>query len=240
VVKKKVQNEFNTCSPINSSLDIATFLEYMADTISGFVQYNNDNNKYYPFNVEKMCNILQSGPLDEAFPDFYAQWNKFSGESCSESSYQSYMADLMNVDPKNPAASGRSWYYQTCNEFGYYQTGESVLSPFSPAITLDYFLQMCQIAFGISKDMVEQNVYNTNQYYGGRNLNSSRIMFTNGVVDPWHKLGITTTIGPELPAILMEGTAHCADLYPSRLNDLPVLSQTRSTFISYLQVWLNE
>jgi len=212
----------------------------MSDTICGFVQYNNDNNGYFPYGMDKMCELLTTGPIDQAFPLFYHDWNSFSGNTCSDSSYDAALANLKNVDPKSPGAAGRSWYYQTCTEFGYYQTGESSNSPFSPKISLDYFLGMCEAAFGLSKDDVQFNVNWTNELYGARNISSSRIMFTNGLVDPWHALGITKIPSSELPTQLMPGTAHCADLYPSRAEDLPILTATRLLWIEYLTRWLDQ
>jgi len=235
--RTKIQQDFKTCSSIKTELDITTFLEYMSDTISGFVQYNNDNNKYFPFNMGTMCEMLTSRPINESFPSFFSAWNNFAG-SCSESSYDSGLADLENIDPKSPVAAGRAWYWQTCTEFGYYQTGESSKSLFSPKITLDYFLGMCEAAFGITKVEVQANVEWTNEYYGARNISATRIMFTNGMVDPWHALGITKST--DLPTVLMAGTAHCADLYPSRKEDLPILTQTRETFVKILKIWLDQ
>jgi len=236
----KVLQDFSTCTPIKSDLDVTTFLEYMSDTISGFVQYNNDNNQYFPFNMEIMCDMLTSAPIDESFPTFFSVWNNFAGSTCSDSSYTSDLAVLENIDPKSPGASGRAWYWQTCNEFGYYQTAENPKCIFSSKITLDYFLGMCEAAFGTSQEAVQENVYRTNLDYGGQTIFATRIMFTNGIIDPWHVLGITNSTSIDLPAVLMDGTAHCADLYPSRAQDLPILTQTRQRFIQTLKNWLTK
>lgn len=48
------QSLFNTCQPIVSEYDWETFVQTIADTYAGFVQYNNDNNGYFPFNVEEV------------------------------------------------------------------------------------------------------------------------------------------------------------------------------------------
>ena len=36
--------------------------------------------------------------------------------------------------------AGRSWTYQTCIEFGFYQTGSAANQPFSKTVTLDWFV----------------------------------------------------------------------------------------------------
>jgi len=237
--KAKIEKDFNTCTPLSSDLDVVTFLEYFADTISEIVQYNNDNNGRKTWNIPALCSLLLSGPLDQTFPTFYNEFNQASGAGCSDSSYQSDVQALMNTDPTSPGAAGRAWYYQTCTEFGYYQTGEKG-GIFSPNITLDYFVGQCQEVFGIDMSQVQANVDWTNEFYGARNIAATRIMFTNGDIDPWHALGITTQPSADLPTVLIHGTAHCADLYPSRSEDLPSLQVAREMWKSYLSEWLTQ
>ncbi len=67
---------------------------------------------------------------------------------------------------------------------------------------------------------------------------ATRIFFTNGEIDPWHVLGITKNETTSLPAYLMPPTAHCADLYPPRSIDAPILTSVRAEFLKTLDAWL--
>lgn len=40
-----------------------------------------------------------------------------------------------------------AWFYQTCTEFGYYQTGNFDGSIFYPEINLDFFVGICKEVF---------------------------------------------------------------------------------------------
>ncbi len=50
-----------------------------------------------------------------------------------------------NVSLDNGNAAGRSWTYQTCTEFGYFQTGSASDQPFSDAISLQWYIDQVSI-----------------------------------------------------------------------------------------------
>jgi len=101
-------------------------------------------------------------------------------------SYTDYVTQLRNTDPTNSNAASRSWTWQTCIEFGYFQTSTGSGQPFPNSITLDWFVQLCDDIFGVP---LSPNVQWTNTYYGGRDTEgASNIVFPNGSVDPWHKV----------------------------------------------------
>eukprot|EP01105_Mastigella_eilhardi_P025112 TRINITY_DN671_c0_g2_i11.p2 TRINITY_DN671_c0_g2~~TRINITY_DN671_c0_g2_i11.p2 ORF type:complete len:487 (-),score=123.01 TRINITY_DN671_c0_g2_i11:3164-4579(-) len=238
--RTKLEQEFNTCTALKTDNDQIVFLEYITDSIADVVQYNRDNSAHALMTIDQMCAILTGGNISDTYPSFIDQYNSLYGESCSDSSYDSEVATLKDTDPTAATAAGRSWMWQTCTEFGYYQTGESKSQPFSHRITLDFFLQECQAVFGMPSSQMEVAVNSTNALYGGRGVGSSRIVFTNGSVDPWHALGITKDISSDMPAIYIEGTAHCADMYPPTSGDLPSLTEARTEIFGFVRQWLSE
>ena len=62
----------------------------------------------------------------------------------------------------------------------------------------------------------------TEAYYGGRNISKDtrNIVFPNGSIDPWHALSILKSVNLYTIAIFIEGTAHCANMYPPKEEDL--------------------
>jgi len=214
-------------------------MENFADTISGFVQYNNDNNKYFPFNVQTLCTKLVSDDFQVTFPKFFLEWDAFSQQFCTPTSYDSNLADLNNVDPKAPTASGRAWFWQTCTEFGYYQTSSDSVGLF-PDISLDYFMDICSEVFQLSADQIEAAILATNVVYGGKAYNGSYVVFVNGKIDPWHALGITEGDSENNSVLFMQETAHCADLYPPRGADPPSLTATRRAIVNTIGQWIDD
>lgn len=132
--------------------------------------------------------------------------------------------------------TGRQWVYQTCAEFGFYQSTDSPNQPFAgfPLVWVHqtwpvklthliaysvviligvfffffpsrYFLKQCTNFYNISAEQVAEAVTQTNEYYGAYDIRSSRIVFPNGSIDPWHALGVTQDISADLPAIFIKG-----------------------------------
>lgn len=92
--------------------------------------------------------------------------------------------------------------------------------------------------YGISAEQVSSAVSHTNTLYGGRNVTGTNIVFPNGSIDPWHALSIVKDIGDTLKALFIQGTAHCANMYPPRNSDPAGLTSARDTISSLLAKWL--
>ena len=86
-----------------------------------------------------MCQIMMNGT--DAYTQFQV-WNNIYMEamqlSCNDVSWESMIRFLndTSVDygcssTPNGCAASRQWTYQTCNQFGYYQTTYSTDQPFS-------------------------------------------------------------------------------------------------------------
>ena len=86
-------------------------------------------------------------------------------------------------------------------------------------------------------ELLQAGVDFTNANYGGFGLKPTRVAFHNGSIDPWHALGITSNdnLSPENIAIFIDGTAHCADMYPSGNDDLKSLVEARQQIVDFLK-----
>jgi hypothetical protein len=60
------------------------------------------------------------------------------------------------------------------------------------------------LAFSINSSLTEAAVLESNSYYGGWSPEGSRIIFVNGVIDPWRALSIQKSL-PTFPALLVAG-----------------------------------
>eukprot|EP00123_Amoebidium_parasiticum_P015992 comp23234_c0_seq3/m.37911 comp23234_c0_seq3/g.37911 ORF comp23234_c0_seq3/g.37911 comp23234_c0_seq3/m.37911 type:complete len:140 (-) comp23234_c0_seq3:652-1071(-) len=134
----------------------------------------------------------------------------------------------------------RAWTWQTCNEFGYFQTTDSDDSkqPFGHLFPVTLFTKLCKDVFGVSN--VSDNILRTLTYYGGLRIAqvSSNIVFPNGSLDPWHVLSVLKTDNPNIATILINGTAHCADMYAPEPRDKIELRCARTEIDALIGQWL--
>ncbi|XP_028975001.2 thymus-specific serine protease isoform X2 [Esox lucius] len=213
---ENITKDFNLCSrlQIQSEKDRAYILDSLADSIMSTVQYNNDNRAFENHHL----------PPSALFQRPHLQ--------CKPPGSQEHIL-------QRTRQRGRQWLYQTCTEFGYFQTSDSPNQPFS-GFGLQYHVEQCLDIFNISTKTLYAGVDQTNENYGSYDIRATRIVFPNGSIDPWHALGITSSISDDLPAIFIKGTAHCANMYPARAEDIPQLNLAREHIFQILQKWLKE
>ncbi len=92
------------------------------------------------------------------------------GESCLSTKYSDYVQILQKTDWETSGSTcelsalvngkmvtcfqlymyifvDRPWYYQTCTEYGYYQTSSRANDTFGRRFPVDFFIKMCQDVF---------------------------------------------------------------------------------------------
>jgi len=159
---------------------------------------------------------------------------------CLDPSYTNVIRSQQEITQPEAGVGDRAWTYQSCTEFGYFQTTNSAAQPFGDLVPISYYIQMCKDTFGIDYDLPSR-ITETNIYYGGNNIKPdgpTNILFVNGGIDPWHALGVTKDISPTLKAILIPPTAHCANALHSSDSDPPELIQARKDIAAQIQQWL--
>ena len=138
----------------------------------------------------------------------------------------------------------RSWLWQTCTEFGFYQTCEKdSLCPFGRGYHgLDMDLQICQECFAISRTEVAMNVEASHTFYGGYDIGVSRVLSVNGDVDPWAVLALTTEHSslPELPTHWVYGASHHYWTHPVQPWDDQEVQDARALIYLKVMEWLEE
>ena len=92
---------------------------------------------------------------------------------------------VSGTDPKAGDQFGRLWTYQTCNEFGWYQTCETGSNcPYTQGYnTIHWALELCSLLFDMSPGDVLHNIDETNEFYGGAAYpGATYTVFPNGEV----------------------------------------------------------
>ena len=238
---KKLEKDFQLCSSISNEMDLAVFFSDVMGNVQGTVQYNNERSGV--MNVSDICSVmLKPGNAYTNFVTLSEMYRTANNQKCQDSSFGDTLAYL-SATAKDHTNNMRPWTFQTCNEFGYFQTADSTKQPFHAlsALNIGFAKSLCFGAFnGWTRDPEVEFI---NELYGDTRIAGTNILFVAGTIDPWHALGVTNTTAKlpqdsEIP-VYIEGTAHCNDLkFPSD-SDPPSLTAARKIIAERVAFWLS-
>ncbi|XP_050439494.1 putative serine protease K12H4.7 isoform X3 [Adelges cooleyi] len=248
---KYINKKFKLCDPLdrNNKKDVSNLFESLADNFAEIVQYNKDNRKSNMtdtnaiITLETLCDIMTNESIVSPLEKYAAVNDRMLSSNnltCTDYVYEKEVNILKNVSWESSAASSRQWMYQTCTEFGFYQTSNQYEHVFSNEFPVNFYTDICVDVYGekFNTDLLAKGVDRTNWMYGELNIKETRVAYVHGSVDPWHVLGITRTKTVNTAAIYIVGTAHCANMYPSATTDLPQLTKARIAIKAFLSDWL--
>jgi lysosomal Pro-X carboxypeptidase len=101
------------------------------------------------------------------------------------------------------------------------------------------YSEYCEYLYGVRPDYEF-----TLKFFGGITdkdyLSSSRIVFTNGNLDPWSGGSPIKTLREDLPACYIIDGAHHLDLRPPHPMDPVGVTQCRAQVLGYLKKWIGQ
>jgi len=235
-----LEKDFTTCSPIRNAQDLGILYTDLMGNIQGVAQYNG----LVAPSIQDVCTTMLAGP--DAYAQFVTLSDMFRqsyGKTCEDANWEDSIAYLSSPT-KDPANMMRPWTYQTCSEFGYYQTTTSKNQPFHSWVELsvEFSRQICNASFSGWK--ADPETAWTNQVYGDVHIGGTNIVFPSGTIDPWHALSVTNHTASLLPqtsekAIYIEGTSHCRDMYAPSASDPPSIVWAQQVIAENVAKWLN-
>lgn len=249
--RKFLEKSFRTCEPIVTDDDVTNFYASLSGNFEGAVQYNKDNKAFEGgsnnLTIDLLCDAMINKNVKDPLERYMNVNNimlSLQEEKCLDASYDSMIKQLREVNWNESAAvGGRQWTYQTCIEFGFFQSTDSKEQPFGQTVPVEFYIKQCKDIFGdkFDLDLLKQSIADTNTNYGGYDYEGTRVVFVNGNIDPWHALGFYgNPPNKNTHTVFIEGTAHCADMYPSGKEDLPSLVKARLQVGSIIGKWLSE
>lgn len=229
-------------------LDRQTFAATMMYVFSGPVQYGEFDS------VNASCAKLVNGGNNSSM---YYPLSTYINMAYPMVSYASFVSSI--------AQSELSWFWQTCTEFGYYQTTSVTTSPFAAGdlVPIGFYEQICSDIYGLwrrhnddgntkkteknatpKNSYIDSRVRDTNIRYGGNTIPStalSRCVFQNSVTDPWARLSIQRTLSGSVPLLQYEG-GHCAtyEAQSQYTTEDPSVQMVRNATANYIDMWLKQ
>merc|ERR1712039_1104302 len=98
----------------------------------------------------------------------------------------------------------------------------------------------CVQIFNLSTRQTRAAIKRTDDYYASKVFSSTRVIWVNGNVDPWHGRSHLSPPGEDQPVIWpVEGAAHCAWMSAASPNEQQSLVRARTEIFTQLTDWLN-
>ncbi|XP_034232342.1 putative serine protease K12H4.7 [Thrips palmi] len=248
-----VKKVFRMSTELKDKLDLDAFFETLSSPFAGAVQYNRDHPPKSVYSIKYICSFMAGDDLtpDEAMSKLSklvlgepADPNKTFDWSY-KSSIKQYQRTEYVQDKSGEFSSDRQWIYQTCTEFGYYQTFSGKDIPFPSGYNdIQYSYQTCKDLFGDDFDekLITGAVERSNLVFGDRSPDVTNVLYINGNVDPWHALGILRNVSAtKAPAFVVDGGSHCADMdYPDDTSDSDEIKAAHEMVHQFLRTTLYE
>ena len=234
---QKLKNYFNLCDvpDVDSPNDLGYFMNTLAEYFAGTVQTDNVVNGQRK--IDACCGNMTAPYLGSPLQRL-ARLVSQKG-SCLQNNYNKFIKHYTDEAWKSDIT--RQWFYQTCTEYGYYQTTNSTKSIFGTLFPLSFFTNLCVDLYGkyYDSDFLNTRVRRTNIMYGGLRPDLRKVIFTNGDVDPWHALSVLEDLNENSPAILIKGSSHCRDLNADKPTDVQDLVEAREKVRKIIGSWIN-
>merc|ERR1719320_2349477 len=232
---------FRLCSTLDgsNSFDVMSFMELLIDNLAAIVQYNG----HYEEDIFSICAIMTDDSIGEPINRLAAVNDVMLGsdaDMCLDHTYATFLAQLSETSWSGEGVGWRQWIWQTCTEFGWYQTTNQESGVYGHTLPLEFFEQWCQDAFGaqFTHEMMEKSVASSNIEYGGYEPSVNNVVFVHGSIDPWHAMGVLEDLHEGAPSIYITGTSHCADMYEDDPSDPEELTAARVRIGELVHGWV--
>uniref|UniRef100_V5G215 Putative serine protease K12H4.7 n=1 Tax=Anoplophora glabripennis TaxID=217634 RepID=V5G215_ANOGL len=231
---------FNLCDDIlevNTELDISNFFQSTVNVFAYVAQYN--KNSALTTTIDDLCDILVNDAYGDELDRLIEVNRLYYGTACVDYKYQTTL-DYLNDVTITTSGMMRQWIYQTCTEYGWYQTSSQEEQVFGTKFPIESYTQMCEDVYGIefNASYISEQIVKTNTHFGGYDIDVRNVVSVHGSFDPWYPMGIVETTNPESPVIFIEGTSHCMNMYANSANDPQELIEAREEVDRLIGVWL--
>uniref|UniRef100_A0A7S2PMK7 Thymus-specific serine protease n=1 Tax=Zooxanthella nutricula TaxID=1333877 RepID=A0A7S2PMK7_9DINO len=225
--------------------DIANQQKFAGQGVADFPAQSNDPACHTPMcDIARICAAMTDASLgDEVQRLAHVRRQQDLAHPQNKSAAARAAEHSPDEDPTPGYNDGEQlWLWQTCTEFGFYQTCEIGSKCFytQGLATLADEVSLCQKLFGISAETVQANIAYSNAYYGSDEPEGNRVMYVNGEVDPWRANSINAPLSAALPALFVPGASHHAWTHPSSASDQESVVAARRNIREQVAAFLKE
>jgi len=224
--------------------DNTDFVSAMTDAPSYLVQYGDLDGIQ-----AKLCDLPAAQNVTEiveALGKFQQFW--MTKMDINATSYNGDDGNSINLGDNEKGS--RQWFWQTCTEYGYWQTAPPAPLPRhrSRYINIKYYEDSCHQTFAPSPSgfhvPLHANVHKIDAKYHSEHIKVARVVFVNGELDPWRRLSVSAPDAPPRSSMPLQGVFvvqdghHCTDLSGNSREDGKSVKEVRKGVEAYIMRWL--
>lgn len=239
-----LSSKFALCKPISDDAGYNHLLLWMrnAFTIMAMVDYPYPasflgNLPAWPVSTscKQLVNQTTSGT------DLLTAFKNFAGVLYNDTSncFDIYAQFIECADPTSCGLGNdaMAWDYQACTELNTVQETNGVSDMFP---VIKYNEKMRQDYCRKTWDVTVRQEWPSIQFWGRDIKSTSNIIFSNGLLDPWHLGGPLTDVTDSIIAVIVEDGAHHLDLRETNPQDPESVKQARFKEINEIIRWIEE
>eukprot|EP01084_Bolivina_argentea_P289039 496228_1 len=242
---KLITDTFNLCSPLSSN-EFNHFIEWSRNALLTMAMvdypYSADflgNLPAWPVNVS--CDLLieyKSNPMKALSEGVGLYYNASYGNSLKCFNLTAEYIECADQTGCGLGTDSTAWNYQMCTEVIASQQTNNITDMFPPYIwDLNNLTAYCKQEFGVIPQTERMQIWFPLDI--SENI-TNKIIFSNGLLDPWRGGGYMKSLGPELPVVIIPSGAHHLDLRGKNPADPPDVTSARQKEVEILQQWLKE
>ena len=191
--------------------------------------------------VNKSCDILLENKNDEMVALAEAVGFYYNASYSNQLTCYNLTEEYIECADQTGCGLGSdstSWNYQMCTEVVVSQETNNITDMFPPYNwSISNLTAYCKQEFGVLPQLDRMRIWFPLDI--SENI-TSRIIFSNGLLDPWHGGGYMESLGPELPVVIIPSGAHHLDLRGKNPADPPDVTAARQKEVQILQGWLKD
>eukprot|EP01084_Bolivina_argentea_P039889 73704_1 len=241
----EISNTFSLCSPIKNQADLLYLEEWARNGLltMAMVDYPYAADflgKLPAYPVNASCKLMlenKANPMKALAAGAGLYYNASYDNTLTCFNITAEFIECADQTGCGLGTDATAWDYQMCTEIVYSMVTNNITDMFPPFHwDIHNLTKYCNQVYGVTPEPDQMQVWFPLDVGDA----TSRIIFSNGLLDPWHGGGYLTPPGPELPTVIIPSGAHHLDLRGKNPNDPPDVTDARQKEVQILQNWLKE
>ncbi|XP_063981029.1 lysosomal Pro-X carboxypeptidase-like [Diachasmimorpha longicaudata] len=228
--RKWLSAQWKLCTPITNKIHIAQLKRWLQRRYTSLAITNDRQStpSYSEKQINEICTHLKNATEDSDIGILSAlglavKTFKYFNDECINT------ADEPIVD--------QQWTYQVCTELVINLCTDGVRDMFNPEpFNFEEFSEDCQKKFGVTPQPgLACKIYGCSDFNA-----ASNIVFSNGLLDPWHVGGVLRNVSDSVIAVIIPEAAHQFDLAGSHPQDPKSVIEARNIHKTFISKWIEE